>query len=67
MSLINKVGFYIVIFFLVFYYGILPLMGLEVWIRNKGWIHMEMKQSLFNIIVGLFIYIFIKRYNKNLK
>ena len=64
MSLINKGGFYIMAILLGGYYGIFPLLGIKVWVKYKGWIHMDIKQSLFNIIISLLIIYYIKHKEK---
>jgi hypothetical protein len=64
MSSLNKIGLYLVIFFLVGYYGIYPLFGFEVWIRNEGWVQINIKQSLFNICIGLVVFLYVRYFKK---
>ena len=70
MATINKGGFYLIILILGGYYGVLPLIGVNVWVRNDGWVQIDIGQSVFNIIVSLVIIIYIKvksKENKNKK
>ncbi len=64
MSTLNKGAFYLVSFIIGVYYGILPLFGLEVYIRNTGWIQMDFKQSMINTLIGISIFIYVNRYKK---
>ena len=60
MATINKGGFYLIILILGGYYGVLPLIGVNVWVRNDGWAQIDIGQSVFNIVVSLVMIIYIK-------
>jgi cbb3-type cytochrome oxidase subunit 3 len=51
---------FLTIAILIFYYGIIPLLGFEIWMRDKGWIEMAFGQAIFNIILGIIIIIFME-------
>jgi hypothetical protein len=65
MSILNNIGFSLMIIILGGYYGLVPLFGFDVWIRNKGWVQMDVKQSLFNISIALIIFFYIKYLKKD--
>lgn len=61
MLTLNQGALIIVLVFLIGYYGIVPLLNFDVYVRNSGWIKMESTQSLFNIIIGIVIWFVAKK------
>jgi len=58
-----KISFY-VLSFAFFILGILGLLDIEVWIRNKGWITLSVKESVFYIIISILTFLFTKYFTK---
>jgi len=56
-----KWGFYF-ISILSILQGILGLIGIEVWIRNRGWILLSLNESLFYIAIGIIAFFLSKKY-----
>jgi ssDNA-binding Zn-finger/Zn-ribbon topoisomerase 1 len=49
------------------YYGLIPLFGIEVWIRNSGWKTLSITQSLLNILISsITLYITVKFIKKDI-
>ena len=67
MSTMNRGGFYLIVFIIGGYYGILPLIGMDVWIRNEGWVILDTKQAFSNIAISILILFFIKTRKKILE
>ncbi|MEN8194731.1 MAG: hypothetical protein ABFS12_18060 [Bacteroidota bacterium] len=67
MSALNKGALIIISFLLIVYYGIVPLLGYEVWMRkagDAGWITLDIKQSTFNIFIGVLIAFYLYKYGR---
>jgi len=66
MSSVEKVGLYLLFFFLVGYYGVYALLGGEVYIRNSGWVSVEWWKSILSILIGNGVLYYI-RYREKIK
>ncbi|MFT7880384.1 MAG: hypothetical protein ABXS91_08330 [Sulfurimonas sp.] len=67
MSSVEKVGFYLLFFFLVGYYGVYALLGGDVYIRNNGWVSVEWWKSILSILIGSGVWYYIKYKEKRKK
>jgi len=68
MSALNKGALIIISFILIVYYGIVPLLGYEVWMRqagDAGLVKLDIRQSIFNITIGVLIVIYLLKYGRN--
>jgi len=52
MSSQNKGALYLVSFILGIYYGVIPLLGFEVWTRISGWTRMSNMRAFIHIIIN---------------
>ena len=39
-------------------YGLLGFFGVEVWIRNRGWVELSFTESIFYFFVGLILLVY---------
>lgn len=46
------------------YYGLVPLFGFEVWIRNSGWKEINFTSSFINIIISIIGLFFVIKKDK---
>ena len=58
-----KTSFYI-LSFAFFILGILGLFDIEVWIRNRGWITLSLKESVIYLIISILTFLFTKYFIK---
>ena len=43
-------------------YGLLGFFGIEVWIRNRGWVEQSFTESMFDFALGLIVFVYVKKF-----
>ena len=43
-------------------YGLLGFFGIEVWVRNRGWVELSFTESVFDFAVGLIVFVYVKKF-----